>query len=73
MSMNTHADNSFAAFLQEEQRLIAQLRSDRSLQASLRVIREELLPALVASPARAFDRQLMAILWPELPPTIAPR
>lgn len=65
MSMKTHADNSFAAFLQEEQRLMAQLRSDRSLQDSLRVIREELLPAVVDSPARAFDRQLMAMLWPE--------
>ncbi len=65
MSMKTHADNSFAAFLQEEQRLMAQLRSDRSLQASLRVIREELLPAVVDSPARAFDRQLMAMLWPD--------
>lgn len=65
MNMSVHANNTFRDFLQAEQRLIARVRNDRDLQASLRAIRAELLPAVVSSPAKAFDRRLMAMLWPD--------
>lgn len=68
MNMNVHADNTFSDFLQAEQRLIARVRNDRNLQASLAAIRGELLPCVIQSPAKAFDRRLIALLWPDSVP-----
>ncbi len=68
MNMSVHTDNTFSDFLQAEQRLIARVRNDRDQRDSLRAIRTELLPCVIQSPAKAFDRRLIALLWPESVP-----